>query len=113
MLLRIFIAMLLLPAWVRAEDYVLGFDTRTDPTLQDQLTKADAAAREKLDMKPEQTMVGLLDLSTTPPRLALINPDKETYAASVPKIGILLAYFQQKPEAAAKLDPAVRKELGE
>ena len=30
----------------------------------------------------------------------MIHPDRETYAASVPKIGILLAYFELHPEAA-------------
>jgi len=39
---------------------------------------------------------GLLDLKTL--RLAMIHPDREEYAASVPKIGILLAYFQLHPE---------------
>jgi len=32
--------------------------------------------------------------------LAAVRPDREDYAASVPKIGILLAYFQLHPEAA-------------
>jgi len=29
----------------------------------------------------------------------MIHPDRIDYAASVPKIGILLAYFQRHPEA--------------
>jgi beta-lactamase class A len=42
----------------------------------------------------------------------MIHPDRIEYAASVPKIGILLAYFQLKPEASSRLDPATQHELG-
>jgi beta-lactamase class A len=95
-------------------DFKLDFSTPTDPTLQQQLERVDASLRETFGMTTEHTAIGLLDLGGATPRLALINPDRETYAASVPKIGILLAYFARKPDAAAgKLDPAVRKELGE
>ena len=103
------------PVPVKHDAYVLDFDTPTDEALQRELTRVDAEAREKLGMKPEQACVGVLDLSGSSPRLAMLNPDRELYAASVPKVGILLAYFATHPEAAepGKLDPAVRKELGE
>jgi beta-lactamase class A len=52
----------------------------------------------------------VLDLNTL--RLAMIHPDREEYAASVAKIGILLAYFQLRPEAATNLDAQTRHELG-
>ena len=95
-------------------DFKLDITTQTDPALQQQVERIDASLREKFGMMTEHTAVGVLDLSGAAPRLALINPDRETYAASVPKIGILLAYFARNPDAAAgKLDPAVRKELGE
>jgi beta-lactamase class A len=42
----------------------------------------------------------------------MIHPDREEYAASVPKIGILLAYFQSHPEAATNLTSQTRHELG-
>jgi beta-lactamase class A len=42
----------------------------------------------------------------------MIHPDRVEYAASVAKIGILLAYFQLHPEAAASLDPTIQHELG-
>ena len=57
-----------------------------------------------------QVKVGLLDLQGQ--RLALIAPDRGEYAASVAKIGILLAYFQNHPEAATNLTPQARHELG-
>jgi len=42
----------------------------------------------------------------------MIHPDAEQYGASVPKIGILLAYFQFHPEAATNLNAQTRHELG-
>lgn len=61
-------------------------------------------------MTEAETSVGLLDLTTT--KLAMIHPDRGEYAASIPKIGILLAYFQLNPQAATNLDAQVRHELG-
>ena len=61
-------------------------------------------------MTAEQTALGVLDLRRL--RLAMIHPDRIEYAASVPKIGILLAWFQLHPEAARNLDAQTRRELG-
>jgi len=61
-------------------------------------------------MTTEQTAVGVLDLKGL--RLAMVHPDRIDYAASVAKVGILLAYFQLHPEAATHLDPQTRHELG-
>jgi beta-lactamase class A len=98
------------PATQPYRDYVLSYDTAVDPHLQAQLTEIDARLRGKLGIKEDETNVGLLDLEHL--RLAMIHPDKTEYAASVAKIGILLAYFQTHPEAATNLDPTVRHELG-
>jgi beta-lactamase class A len=91
-------------------DYVLDYDSPIDPQLQQKLTEIDEKLRAKFDMTTEQTAVGVLDLKNL--RLAMIHPDREDYAASVAKIGILLAYFQLHPEAATNLDPTVQHELG-
>jgi beta-lactamase class A len=90
--------------------YTLGFDTATDPALQAQLEALDVRLRAQYGMEATHTSVGVLDLNTL--RLALVRPDRIDYAASVPKIAILLAWFQQHPEAATSLDPATRHELG-
>jgi beta-lactamase class A len=92
------------------DSYTLGFDTPTDASLQSELDNIDATLRAKFDMTPEQAAVGVLDLKTL--RLAMIHPDRIEYAASIPKVGILLAYFQLHPDAATKLDPTTRHELG-
>jgi len=91
-------------------DYVLDYTTPVDPALQAELQQLDADLRGKFGMTTNQTAVGVLDLNTL--RLAMIHPDREEYAASVPKVGILLAYFELHPEAATNLDASTRHELG-
>jgi beta-lactamase class A len=90
--------------------YDLNYDSRLDPNLQAKLETIDSKLRAKYRMKTEQTAVGLLDLKSL--RLTMIHPDREEYAASIPKIGILLAYFQLHPEAATDLNTQTRHELG-
>src|SRR6266446_662936 len=92
------------------ENYSLNYDTPVDAALQTRLESIDAKLRGPFGMTAEQTAAGLLDLKTL--RLAMIHPDREEYAASVPKIGILLAYFQLHPEAATNLNAQTRHELG-
>jgi len=89
---------------------VLDYDTPADAALQAELSALDARLRASLGMTPEQAAAGVLDLRTG--RLALLHPDRIDYAASVPKIAILLAYFQLHPEAAHHLDAQTRRELG-
>lgn len=90
--------------------FVLDYETPVDPRLQSKLEKIDSELREKHGMTTNQTAAGVLDLNTL--RLAMAHPDREECAASVAKIGILLAYFQLRPSAATNLDAQVRHELG-
>lgn len=90
--------------------YLLDYSAPVDATLQTRLETVDAELRARFGMTTAPTAVGVLDLKTL--RLAMINPDREEYAASVPKIGILLAYFQRHPEAATNLAAQTRHELG-
>jgi len=92
------------------KNYVLDYDTPMDTKLQAQLVSIDGNLRAQYGMTTDQTAVGVLDLRRS--RLAMINPDRIDYAASVPKIGILLAWFQLHPNAATNLDLATRRELG-
>jgi beta-lactamase class A len=93
-----------------ATPYTLDYDTPVDARLQKTLEAIDARLREMYGMTTEQTAVGVLDLKHH--RLAMIHPDRIEYAASIPKVGILLAWFQLHPEAATALDPQTRHELG-
>ena len=88
----------------------LDFQTACDPELQVKLVALDAQLRERHGMVATQTAAGILDLRNA--RVAMLRPDHQEYGASVPKIGILLAYFQLRPEASRELDPQVRHELG-
>jgi beta-lactamase class A len=92
------------------QNYTLDYDSRPDSKLQKQLEELDERLRARFGMKAEETAVGVLDLNRL--RLAMVRPDHMEYAASVAKVGILLAYFQLHPEAAANIDPQTRHELG-
>lgn len=89
----------------------LDYDTPVTRELQSRLEVIDSTLRERYAMTAEQVAVGVLDLRH--PRLAMLHPDRIEYAASVAKIGILLAWFQVHPEASTRLDPHSRSELGQ
>jgi len=91
-------------------DDLLGHGRETDPLLQEKLEQIDADLRTRLGMSCEQTAAGVLDLRRD--RVGMIRPDHCEYAASVAKIGILLAYFALRPQAAANLDSKTRHQLG-
>ena len=90
--------------------YVLDYDTPVDAALQRESEAIDARLRGRYGMRTDEVAVGMLDLKRL--RLAMIHPDRIDYAASVAKVGILLAYIQLHPEAATHLDPQTRHELG-
>ena len=98
-----------------AEAYqVMDIDVHTvgDHDLTLALGRLDTALRFAGDreIEGEQTAVGLLDMKTG--RFAMLRADTQYYAASVPKIAILLAYFQTRVDDPAKLDEQTRHELG-
>jgi beta-lactamase class A len=90
--------------------YHLDYSAPLDVGLQRELELLDAKLRDQLGMTAAPPAVGLLDLKRL--RLALLRPDREEYAATLPKIGILLAYFQLHPHAVANLAAQTRRELG-
>ena len=92
------------------DSYTLDYDSPTEPALQARLEKIDAELQGQFGIAPEQAAAGVLDLQR--PRLAMIHPDRVEYAASVAKIGILLAYFQVHADAARRIDPQTRHGLG-
>lgn len=93
------------------QKYTLDYDTPVDPKLQAQLENIDTTLRAKYDISTNLVSVGVLDLRTM--RLAMIHPDREDYAASVAKIGILFTYFYVHPDAATNMDAQTRHELGQ
>ena len=95
---------------ISAADRVLAYGAETHPVLQRELENIDVQLRSRYAMQSNQAAVGLLDLRTS--RVAMVHPDRCEYGASVPKIGILLAYFALRPDAATNLDPGTRHQLG-
>ncbi len=94
----------------RAGSFVLDATTTVDASWQREVAAVDARLRTKYAMAIDDTAVGVLDLQRL--RLALVRGDASFYAASIPKIAILLAWFQLEPDAVGKLDAARRHELG-
>ena len=88
----------------------LVFGAAMDPVLQARLEELDKQLRSRYGMLSGQAAAGVLDLQTS--RLAMIDPDRCEYGASVPKIGILLAYFALHPQAATNLSADTRQQLG-
>ncbi len=100
-------------SWIQAQrlqGYRLDFESNFDDELQSQLERIDRDVRETLDIKDEDRAFGILTLNDQ--RLAMLEPDRMFYAASVPKIAILLAYFETHPEVATNPPKNVRDELG-
>ncbi|HVR38501.1 MAG TPA: serine hydrolase [Thermoanaerobaculia bacterium] len=104
------VCLFLMTSCTSVSRYSLDYDTPVDAALQARVEAIDASLREKYGIAAEQTDVGVLDLKHK--RLAMIHPDHIEYAASVAKIGILLAYFELHRDAATKLDATTRHELG-
>jgi len=57
--------------------------------------------------------IGLVDLNGDAPRFARINGDKMMYAASLPKIAILLAAYVSFEDGSLEETAAVQKDLGD
>ncbi len=85
-------------------------DTPGDLDMTMALARLDTQLRREFEIEAEQTAVGLLDMNTG--RLAMLRADTMLYAASIPKITILLTYFQAHPQDTQPIDDATRHELG-
>lgn len=90
--------------------YRLTTETPGDLDMTMALGALDTQLRRRFEIEAEQTAVGLMDLTTG--RVAMLRADTMYYAASIPKITILLSYFQANPTAADNLDDVTRHELG-
>lgn len=92
------------------DGFVLDQSTAVDPAFQAKLQEIDLVLRTKHNMSPEQTAIGVLDLNRL--RLGMVRPNLLMYGASIPKISILLAFFELNPALVQLLPPQTRHELG-
>lgn len=81
-----------------------------DEQLTAEVEKIDIDLRARFDMAATNTALGVLDLKTG--RAAAIRDKQLEYAASIAKIGILLAYFELNPDAVTNLYAQTKNELG-
>jgi beta-lactamase class A len=96
-------------AMIDFRSYSLDDFPAVDAALQQRVEAIDVSLRARWEISEAQTSVGVLDLRML--RLAMVRPDRIDYAASVPKIAILLGWFAAHP-AASDLDATTRHELG-
>lgn len=107
------------PASVLAEgvgdEYHLSADGRfadTDPGLQrglERLVRDQGLWKQVQSRRLALGLVDITDLDT--PRYAALNPDHMMYAASLPKIAILLGAFVEAEEGKLKLDARLREDM--
>ncbi len=99
--------------WVQAsrlQGLRLPADAPVDARLQQRLSELDEQLRTELDLSPEQRAVGVLVLNDQ--RLAWLASEQMFYAASVPKLIILAAYFEYNVDDPAALSRETIDELG-
>lgn len=83
--------------------------TTVDPTLQAQLEERIDRLQLDAGVRAGQLAVALVDVTQPDrPRLAQVNGDEMLYAASLPKIAILLAAFERIEEGSLTFDDETR-----
>jgi beta-lactamase class A len=83
-----------------------------DPVLQAQLEELVKRKGLNTHIKSERLALALVDISDlTKPRLASLNGDSMEYAASLPKLAILLAAFVQIEAGKLQLDAGLESDL--
>ncbi|NHN36776.1 serine hydrolase [Pseudomaricurvus alcaniphilus] len=101
-----------LPLQLEGNDW-LPLYKQVDPTLQKALEKRlDANPAWKKLIRQKKMAVALVDLSDPDnPHFARVNGRQTMYSASMPKIAILLAAFQQIEDGKLELTPELKKDL--
>jgi beta-lactamase class A len=83
-----------------------------DPEMQAQLVKGLDRLGLSKAVRDGELSVALVDVTDPEhPRLSQVNGDRMMYAASLPKIAILLAAFQRIHDGSMTLDDSTRKTL--
>jgi beta-lactamase class A len=113
--MKILIAMvlLLLLSATHAQDWQPLYES-VDPKLQKELEKRLNANPEWARLIARKKMaIGLVDMSGTTPRFARVNGNEMMYAASLPKIAILLSAYVSFEDGSLRETDAIHKDLGD
>jgi len=98
-----------LPAWASETGEYPSLWDRHDSGLQRQLDATLASLDLDKAVKNKKLSVALVDITNlNEPRLAEVNGDRMVYAASLPKIAILLGAFVDIEEGRMVLDSSTR-----
>ena len=101
-----------LPAWAAETGEYPSLWDRHDSGLQRQLDATLASLDLDKAVKNKKLSVALVDITNpNEPRLAEVNGDRMVYAASLPKIAILLGAFVDIEEGRMVLDSSTRESL--
>jgi len=101
-----------LPAWSGSGDEYPVLWDRNDPVLQRQLDEILRGLGYARAIKKKRLAVVLVDISDLDkPRVAAVNGDHMIYAASIPKLAILLGAFVEVREGNMNLDAETRESL--
>ncbi|HNP35148.1 MAG TPA: serine hydrolase [Woeseiaceae bacterium] len=105
--------LLVLPASVFAEEWKPLYD-HVDPVLQKDLEERLKSNGEWAKLIARKKMaIGLVDMSGDTPRFARVNGNKMMYAASLPKIAVLVAAYASFEDGSLVETEAYRKDLGD
>jgi beta-lactamase class A len=101
-----------LPAWSGSGDEYPVLWDRKDPRLQRHLDEILLGLGHARAIKKDRLAVVLVDISDLDkPRVAAVNGDHMIYAASIPKLAILLGAFVEVREGNMNLDAETRQSL--
>ncbi len=104
---------LLLPLSVQSDDWEPLYE-RVDPELQAALEKRLKANPEWARLIARKKMaIGLVDMSGGTPRFARVNGNQMMYAASLPKIAILLSAYVSFEDGSLPETAEYHKDLGD
>lgn len=96
------------PAWSHQD-----MPDATDPQLQAELERVLEDMRIQALAEQGELAVALVDLGGAEPRVALVNGHEMIYAASLPKIAILLGAAVALEEGKLEMDAALEEDLHE
>ena len=111
-LFNLFIIILILAFPVSAQQQNKALGDSCDPKLQKALVRYLGSIQLKNATQRKQLSVVIVDITdTASPRMAYVNPNEMMYAASLPKIAILLGAFEKIADGEMALNDETLEKL--